>query len=252
MGSVPSWNDFVEHPNYDEFWQKQAVTPYLKKVTVPNLNVAGWWDQEDFLRAAEDLRSAGKERYPQHLNYFVAGPGTTAAGRTVREAPSAKFSSAARPANISARKSRRPWFAYWLKDKGELPFREALTFETGTNQWQAYDRWPPREHIQNRKLYFHAGGKLGFDAPRRTRCRRRFDRYISDPAHPVPYRHRPIPYLSRRRLAHLAGRGSALRPKPAGCLELGNASPLPRTLPWPATSSPTYLPPPAAPTAIGL
>src|SRR5208282_3158730 len=47
-GRVPSWNDFVNHPNYDEFWQRQAVTPYLQKVTVPNLNVAGWWDQEDF------------------------------------------------------------------------------------------------------------------------------------------------------------------------------------------------------------
>ena len=23
-GTLPTWNDFVEHPNYDEFWQKQA------------------------------------------------------------------------------------------------------------------------------------------------------------------------------------------------------------------------------------
>ncbi len=23
-GKMPTWNDFVEHPNYDEFWQKQA------------------------------------------------------------------------------------------------------------------------------------------------------------------------------------------------------------------------------------
>ncbi|HEV2687693.1 MAG TPA: CocE/NonD family hydrolase [Bryobacteraceae bacterium] len=46
---VPTWNDFVEHPNYDEFWQRQAVTPYLKQSAVPNLNVAGWFDQEDFM-----------------------------------------------------------------------------------------------------------------------------------------------------------------------------------------------------------
>ena len=26
-GKIPTWNDFVDHPNYDEFWQRQAVDP---------------------------------------------------------------------------------------------------------------------------------------------------------------------------------------------------------------------------------
>src|SRR5580698_2144300 len=29
-GKLPTWNDFVAHPNYDEFWQKQSFTPYFK------------------------------------------------------------------------------------------------------------------------------------------------------------------------------------------------------------------------------
>ncbi len=29
LGKIPTWNDFVAHPNYDAFWQKQAMTPYL-------------------------------------------------------------------------------------------------------------------------------------------------------------------------------------------------------------------------------
>jgi putative CocE/NonD family hydrolase len=40
-GNLPTWNNFVSHPNYDDFWQKQAVTPYLDQPKVPNLNVAG-------------------------------------------------------------------------------------------------------------------------------------------------------------------------------------------------------------------
>ena len=36
-GTIPTWNDFVAHPNYDEFWQKQAVWPYLDSPKVPNL-----------------------------------------------------------------------------------------------------------------------------------------------------------------------------------------------------------------------
>src|SRR5450755_3260992 len=45
-GEKPTWNNFVNHPNYDSFWKAQVVNLILKKTTVPNLNVAGWWDQE--------------------------------------------------------------------------------------------------------------------------------------------------------------------------------------------------------------
>jgi putative CocE/NonD family hydrolase len=47
-GEKPTWNNFVNHPNYDQFWKDQVVNLVLKKTTVPNLNVAGWWDQEDY------------------------------------------------------------------------------------------------------------------------------------------------------------------------------------------------------------
>jgi hypothetical protein len=50
-GQRPTWNDFVAHPSYDSFWQREAFAPYLIRVTVPTLNVAGWWDQEDFYGA---------------------------------------------------------------------------------------------------------------------------------------------------------------------------------------------------------
>ena len=47
-GKIPSWRDFANRPDYDEFWKRQAFAPWLNRVTVPTLNVAGWWDQEDF------------------------------------------------------------------------------------------------------------------------------------------------------------------------------------------------------------
>ena len=74
-GKLPTWNDFVEHPNYDEFWQKQAFRRYLEKLkpTVPNLNVAGWWDQEDFdgpMKIYEMMEKNDTDR----KNYLVVGP----------------------------------------------------------------------------------------------------------------------------------------------------------------------------------
>src|SRR5262249_53761611 len=70
----------------------------------------------------------------------------------------------------------------------DLP--EALTFESGSNTWQRHAAWPPGTSAP-RRLYFRAGGVLSFDAPAEDGPQD-FDAYISDPAHPVPYRARPI------------------------------------------------------------
>ncbi len=72
-GKMPTWNDFVAHPNYDDFWKKQASAPYLKRVSVPTLHVAGWFDQEDFygpLKTYELLELHDKN----DQNFLVVGP----------------------------------------------------------------------------------------------------------------------------------------------------------------------------------
>lgn len=189
-GKLPTWNDFVEHPNYDEFWQRQAVTPYLKQAAVPKLNVAGWFDQEDFygpLKIYETL-----EKFDSgHLNYLAVGPWNhggwaRGAGRAL-----GKIDFGSDTARYFREKIQAPWFAYWLKDKGNLELPEALTFQTGSNKWESYEEWPPRRGVERRKLYFQKAGTLSFEAPRADGANE-FDSYVSDPAHPVPYRHRPI------------------------------------------------------------
>jgi uncharacterized protein len=189
-GKIPTWNDFVQHPNYDEFWQRQAVPPYLLRPTVPNLNVAGWWDQEDFYGPVKIYETLEKND-TQHLNYLVSGPWNhggwaRGAGRSL-----GKIDFGSDTATYFREKIQAPWFAYWLKDKGPLNQPEALVFQTGSNKWASYDQWPPRRNIRDRKLYFHPGGRLLFDPPE-ANSGDQFDSYVSDPAHPVPYRNRPI------------------------------------------------------------
>jgi len=191
-GKLPTWNDFVDHPNYDSFWKKQAFRTYLEnlKLTVPNLNVAGWWDQEDFYGPIEiyELLEANDSN---HLNYLSAGPWNHGGweggkGRSLGNIDFGSDTSAYFRAKIQA-----PWFAYWLKGKGTLPLKEAITFQTGTDRWQNYDEWPPRADVTARKLYFHDKGRLSFDPPAAVEGEG-FTSYLSDPTHPVPYRHRPI------------------------------------------------------------
>jgi uncharacterized protein len=187
---IPTWNDFVNHPNYDAFWQKQAVWRILRQVTVPNLNVAGWWDQEDFYGPVK-IYEMLEPHDTKHWNYLVVGPWNHGGWARSDGCNLGKVDFGSCTSRYFRENVQAPWFAYWLKDKGSLPLEEALTFETGSNQWRKYDAWPPRENVTARKLYFREDGKLSFDPPD-EKSESAFDSYLSDPANPVPYRRRPI------------------------------------------------------------
>ncbi|HET9984865.1 MAG TPA: CocE/NonD family hydrolase [Longimicrobiales bacterium] len=214
-GKIPTWNDYVAHPDYDAFWQRQTIVPALTSVKVPTLNVAGWWDQEDFYGPVR-IYEALEKHDTKGLNYLVVGPwnhGGWSHGEG-RKLGAIDFGSAT--SQYYREKVQAPWFAYWLKDQGKLDLPEALTFEAGSNTWRRWDAWPPRNRVQDRNLYFHAGGVLSFEAPGGAEGATggagegakaapaphsptpplspsaSYDEYVSDPAHPVPYRHRPI------------------------------------------------------------
>src|SRR5437773_10323408 len=72
-GSVPYWNSIVSHPDYDGFWKREAWIRQLHSAPVPNLNVAGFWDQEDPWGPWQIFRHA-EEHDPEHTNFIVAGP----------------------------------------------------------------------------------------------------------------------------------------------------------------------------------
>jgi putative CocE/NonD family hydrolase len=188
-GSLPFWNDVVEHPDYDAFWKREAWVNQLHASPVPNLNVAGFWDQEDPWGPWKIFRNSA-EKDLQGNNFMVAGPWyhgqwQAANAKSIGQIPFAEHDTAREfRENIEA-----PFFRYYLHGKGgKLPWKVS-TFEAGANTWRQYDAWPPKES-KPRNLYLHADGTLSFDAP--TAAEAEFAQYISDPANPVPYRQRPI------------------------------------------------------------
>jgi putative CocE/NonD family hydrolase len=189
-GKLPTWNAFVEHPNYDEFWRRQSVTPYLKAPAVPNLNVAGWFDQEDFYGPLK-IYSELEKKDSSHWNFLVVGPWNHGGWSKGDGRKLGRIDFGSDTAAYYREKVQAPWFAYWLKDQGKIDFAEALVFATGSNRWERYAEWPPRHDLQNQKLYVREDGGLSFAAPVRDGDDE-FDSFVSDPKHPVPYRHRPI------------------------------------------------------------
>jgi hypothetical protein len=188
---LPTWNDFVNHPDYDAFWKRQGFAPWLNRVTVPTLNVAGWWDQEDFygpLKIYELL-----ERHDtSHQNFLVVGPWNHGGWSRGDGDKLGRIEFGSATAAYYRRDVLAPFMAFHLKGKGKLDMPEALTFRTGSNQWVRHDSWPPKSGVEERRLYLREGHKLSFDAPPMAAGAEASDSYVSDPANPVPYRPRPI------------------------------------------------------------
>ncbi len=189
-GKFPTWNDFVNHPDYDAFWKRQGFAPWLNRVTVPTLNVAGWWDQEDFygpIKIYELLERHDKA----NQNFLVVGPWnhggwSNGEGRKLGRIDFGSATAQHYRQNILAR-----FFAHYLKGKPSPDLPEASTFRTGANEWVQHDAWPPKRNVVERQLYLRENGKLSFEQPS-ANTQPAFDSYISDPNSPVPYRPRPI------------------------------------------------------------
>ena len=189
-GKLPTWTNFVTEPDYSAFWKRQGFAPWLNRVTVPILNVAGWWDQEDFYGPIKiyellERHDASKQNFlvvgPWNHGGWSRGDGSKL-GRIDFGSPTAAYYRQ----NILA-----PFFAYYLKGQGTSERAEAVTFRTGENRWVNHDEWPPKRGVVERKLYFQPGKRLSFEQPS-VKDPNAFDSYVSDPASPVPYRPRPI------------------------------------------------------------
>jgi putative CocE/NonD family hydrolase len=156
---------------------------------IPNLIVAGWWDQEDFygpLKIFERQSRGDKDG----RDFLVIGPWNHGGWARSDADHFGPFDLGSDTSEFFRTQVEAPWFRYWLKGEGRLDEPKALVFETGSNQWRRYAAWPPHEGVARKNLYFHANGRLTFDPPAKGEGASRF---VSDPANPVPYRERPIP-----------------------------------------------------------
>jgi len=184
---IPSWNNYVKHPNYDSFWKTQSPLTYIKETKVPILHVGGVWDAEDVM--GPQLMYSHMEKLDKvNQNFILLGPWHHAQWANAVVTKNGNYQMG-QNTSIAFHQKQKHWFDYWLKGIGENDFAEADIFQTGSNQWKKYATWPPK-NTEIKKLYVQVDGKLSFNKPQSKADA--FDEYISDPAKPVPYRERPI------------------------------------------------------------
>ena len=178
------WKETVEHPNYDEFWQKRSIIPHLKNVKPAVLTVGGWFDAEDLYGPLTIYKTIEKHN-PNTFNILTMGP--FGHGRWARETGHTLHGDiyfGDSLATFYQREIEAKFFRSFLKSddgsKADLP--EAYMFDTGKKEYRKFEKWPA-PNAKTQSLYFHGGGKLSFAPPSEAKA---FSEYVSDPQKPVP------------------------------------------------------------------
>jgi uncharacterized protein len=200
---VGFWRKILDHPAYDSFWSDQAVDKVLAEdfkqegIKVPFMLVHSLWDQEDIYGAAAVYKAVKPLDQDNDKVFLVLGPWHH--GQEIEDADSLGAIRFGSDTGTWFRQNvLRPFLARYLKDDAPAAVTAAqvapvTAFETGINRWQTMSTWPVAPAMK--PLYLEAGFKLSFDAnssgSSNSANPAAFDEYISDPAHPVPYRARP-------------------------------------------------------------
>ena len=209
-GDVLAWNDFMEHGNYDYYWQRQNALQHLHGIDHATLNVAGWFDTEDFYGPMSIYHTI-EEKNPGIENTLTAGPWLHGGWRSMEGDHLGCVEFDSKTSLYFQREVQFPFFQHHLKEKGDWEALEAVVFETGSNEWKRYDSWPP-EDLENTKLLFAGRRKTilrGADRLRRRFLRERSKQTSTllrrDPNHAGPF---------------VEGGGSTIRVNAPGCAGL--------------------------------
>lgn len=192
--SVAFWNDLMNHPDYDAWWEARNARNFVNNIKPAVLVVGGLFDAEDCF-GAWNLYKAIEEKSRNTDNRLVMGPwfhggwGGRSEGTYLGNVRFGKRTSEFYQRNIEL-----PFFNFYLKLRGTVhDIAEATVFFSGENEWRMFNEWPSKE-VEYKNLYLTCSGGLSFennankikpeDKPKRPAC---YSEYTSDPAHPVPY-----------------------------------------------------------------
>ena len=142
QNKIPTWNNFVQHPDYDEFWQKDSPLSYVSLPEIPILHVGGYYDQED-INGPQLMYRHMEKRIRQTGTSLFSDHGIMGNGKALNAESLGKISFGSNTAEWFHNLQKR-WFDYWLKGEGDGNFSEAFCFQTGTNVWRTYQTWPPK------------------------------------------------------------------------------------------------------------
>ncbi len=189
---APYFLDWLAHPLYDSYWKQWSIEENYQNIQVPALTVAAWYDifQGGSIRNYLSMKAhAGNEAARAGQRLLVTIGGHAGGGRTIG---AVDFGPAA--AEYDENAVTLEWYDYLLQGKQNEFATEGPVkiFVMGENKWRNEDSWP-LERAKDTRYFLHSAGKastaagdgtLSIDTP--AAPSEAADRYVYDPANPVP------------------------------------------------------------------
>jgi len=171
--------EIMNHPNYDEYWQKRSLLPHLKNVNHAVMTVGGWFDAED-LSGPLNIYKTIEKTSPKAKNTIVMGPfshGAWAYEQGKHFHNEIYFGDSI--ATYYQKNIETKFFNHYLKGnaKEDAVLPEALMFDTGAKEWKEFAQYPPK-NAQKVNFYL-ANGTL------KNTVGQGSSEYYSDPNNPV-------------------------------------------------------------------
>jgi len=182
--------DWVAHPTYDAYWQKRGIDDGFSDITVPILNVGGWYDifSKVTIDMIDRVRHQSSDRLARRNQCVIMGPWTHGIS------PDGKVGEVdfGKGATLDVDELEFQWFEYWLKgkDTGIQDWPAYRIFVMGENTWRESNQWPLK-HTRFTKCFLHSQGQanslngdgvLNLHAPQAEKA----DTFVYDPQDPVP------------------------------------------------------------------
>lgn len=171
--------EIMNHPNYDEYWQKRSLLPHLKNVNHAVMTVGGWYDAEDLFGPLNIYKTIEKTS-PKAKNTIVMGPFSH--GAWARETGKHFHNEIYFGDSIATHYQKNletKFFSHYLKgnSKTDAGLPEAVMYDTGKKEWKEFKNYPPK-NAQKINFYL-ADGTLKNSASNTV------SEYYSDPNNPV-------------------------------------------------------------------
>ena len=194
-GLAPYYYDWLDHPEYDSYWQRISIEESHSQITVPALNYGGWFDifLGGTIRNFTRMRDMGATEDARRGQRLLIGPWVHMGLPTSISGDYAfGFRSAAAELDLFELILR--YYDHWLRgeDNGVADEQPVRIFVMGDNVWRFEDEWPLRR-AEEVPYFLHSGGKantLNGDGglSREMPHDESSDVYVYNPIDPVPTR----------------------------------------------------------------
>jgi hypothetical protein len=154
---VPYLNDWIRHHQYDDYWKRRGIDHRYANVTVPTLNIGGWYDifSKSTVELVDRVRESSGDRLARRNQFVVMGPWAHGVG--VRKVGELDFG---KDAALDIGTLQSQWFAYWLKgeETGVEDWPAYYLFVMGENRWRGEHEWPLKR-TQFTPYYLRSAGR---------------------------------------------------------------------------------------------